>query len=302
VVAVMLTWGIFSYTPRLILKWATNSDRVAAGLHVGRVRVGDHEIVYLEGGRGDNVVMLHGFGANKDNWTHFARYISPKYHVVVLDLPGFGESTFVERDTYRIVDQAKRLDEFANALGLQRFHLIGNSMGGHIAGRYALMFPEKVLTLGLVDSVGVASPVLSTMQQRVRATKGQWNPLIVTSVEEFDQRTRLASAKVPHIPGFIKRVLVADAQRHQASNRAIYQQMSPDRFALEPDLPQIKVRTLVLWGDSDQLVDVSTTRVLAQGLPNSSLVIMKDCGHVPIFEQPQEAARHYLAFLAAKHE
>jgi len=67
--------------------------------------------------------------------------------------------------------------------------------------------------------------------------------------------------------------------------------------ALEPDLPKIKARTLVLWGDHDRVLDVSCVQILEKGLPNCTVVIMQDCGHLPMIERPQEASEHYLAFL-----
>ena len=185
--------------PSLIVKWAKESERKAAGLQTKSLRVDDHEIVYLEGGQGEQILMVHGFAANKDNWTRFAKFITPIYHVVALDLPGFGDSTCLETASYRIEEQAKRLNQFANSVGLKQFHIVGNSMGGHIAGRYAVMFPERVLTLGLFDASGVKSPVPSELATKL--AKGEPNPLVAGSVEEFDRLLEFVFFKPPEIPG-----------------------------------------------------------------------------------------------------
>jgi abhydrolase domain-containing protein 6 len=293
--AVALALVAYFALPGLLVKWATESERKAAGLQQKRVRVGDHEIVYLEGGHGETILMVHGFAANKDNWTRFAKFISPAYHVVALDLPGFGESTCLKKVSYGIAEQAKRLDQFANAGGLKKFHIEGNSMGGHIAARYTVMFPERVLTLGLFDSAGVQSPVPSEMVKRL--SKGEPNPLVAGSVDEFDRLIHFVFSTPPDIPRFVKKLLVEEAQRHKPSNERIFKQISSENGALEPDLPKIKARTLVLWGDQDRVLDVSCVQILKKGLPNCTMVIMKDCGHMPMIERPQEAAQHYLAFL-----
>jgi pimeloyl-ACP methyl ester carboxylesterase len=242
--------------------------------------------------------MVHGFAANKDNWSRFAKFITPAYHVVALDLPGFGDSTCLENASYSIADQAKRLAQFANSAGLKKFHIVGNSMGGHIAGRYAVMFPETVLSLGLFDAAGVKSPTPSEMATRL--SKGEPNPLIAGSTEEFDRLLKFVFFKPPEIPGFAKKLLVEEAVRHQPSNQRISKQILADMGALEPDLPKIKAHTLVLWGDHDRVLDVSSVKVFEKGLPNGATVIMKDCGHLPMIERPQEAAEHYLAFLKGK--
>ena len=295
--AVAVALGLVGYfvLPGLLVKWARESERKAAGLEQKRVRIGDHEIVYLEGGHGETILMIHGFAANKDNWDRFAKWISPAYHVVALDLPGFGESSCLEDASYTIADQAKRLNRFADAVGLKKFHVVGNSMGGHIAARYTVMFPERVLTLGLFASSGVQSPVPSEMRKRL--SQGEPNPLVAGSVEEFDRLIKFVFVTPPEIPRVVKKYLVEEAQRHKASNEGIFKQISSESVALEPDLPKIKARTLVLWGDHDRVVDVSSVQVLEKGLPNCTVVIMKDCGHLPMIERPQEAGEHYLAFL-----
>ena len=144
-VAVVLVLVGYFVLPGLLVKWATESERKAAGLQYKRVHVGDHEIVYLEGGHGETILMLHGFAANKDSWTRFAKFISPTYHVVALDLPGFGESTCLEDASYSIADQAKRLTRFVDAIGLKKFHIIGNSMGGTSQLGTQLCFPRGYL-------------------------------------------------------------------------------------------------------------------------------------------------------------
>lgn len=281
--------------PGLLIKFASESERKAANLQPKRVQVGNYEIVYLEGGYGETILMLHGFAANKDNWVRFAKWISPTYHVVALDLPGFGETTCLEDASYSVADQAERLNQFADTVGFKKFHIVGSSMGGHIAARYTVMFPERVLTLGLFDSAGVRSPVPSEMDKKL--SKGESNPLIAGSVDEFDQLMQFVFSTPPDIPRFVKKILVEEAQKHKDNNKRIFKQISLEKKTLEPDLPKIRARTLVLWGNNDRVLDVSSVQILEKGLPNCTVVIMKDCGHLPMIERPQEAAEHYLSFL-----
>jgi len=298
VAAMAVAVVLYLALPGILLKWSRDSERKASGLQEKSLRVGDHEIVYLEGGQGEPILMVHGFAANKDNWTRFAKFVTPVHHVVALDLPGFGDSTCLDNASYRIADQAKRLDQLANAVGFKKFHIVGNSMGGHIAGRYTVMFPERVITLGLFNASGVKSPVPSEMAQRL--AKGEPNPLVAGSVDEFDRLLKFVFFTPPEIPSFAKKLLVGEAMKHKAGNERIFKQLSGELEALEPDLPRIKARTLVLWGDRDRVLDVSSVQVLERGLPNSATVIMKDCGHLTMIERPQEAAEHYAAFLRGK--
>jgi abhydrolase domain-containing protein 6 len=297
-VVVVIAVVLYFVLPGLLVGWARDKDRKAAGLTEKNLSIGEFKIAYLEGGQGTPILMVHGFAANKDNWPRFCKFITPTHRAVAPDLPGFGNSTYVENASYRMEDQAKRLDQFVNAAGLAKFHIVGNSMGGYISARYAIMFPEKVMTLGLFDSAGVKSPKPSEMM--IRLSKGEPNPLIATSADQFNRLLKFVFFKPPEIPWIVKDYLVQEAISHSARNDLIRKQLEPEFIALEPDLPKIKARTLVLWGANDRVIDVSAVQVFQKGIPNCSTVIMKDCGHLPMIERPQEAAEHYLGFLKGK--
>lgn len=110
-----------------IFRWI---ERNKSGLSTKSVQVGNHKIVYLEGGVGDAVVLLHGFGDSKDAWVKFSRELVKTNRVVIPDIPGFGESTKDYNSKYDIGTQVARIHEFAKAIGLKKFHIAGNSMGG----------------------------------------------------------------------------------------------------------------------------------------------------------------------------
>ncbi len=297
-VVIVVLVALYFLMPGLLVRWAREKERSAAGLTEKKAHIAEFEIPYLEGGQGQTILMVHGFAANKDNWTRFCKFITPNYHALALDLPGFGNSTYVENASYGISDQAKRLDEFATAVGLKKFNIVGNSMGGYISARYSIMFPEKVLTLGLFDSAGVKSPKPSEMM--IRLSKGEPNPLIASSPEEFDRLLNFVFFKPPEIPSIIKKYLAQDAASHNASNSRISKQIAPEFGELEPDLQKITARTLVLWGADDRVIDVSATQVFEKDVPNCSVVIMRNCGHIPMVERPEETAQHYLKFLEKK--
>jgi pimeloyl-ACP methyl ester carboxylesterase len=259
--------------------------------------VGDHTVVYLEGGEGETILLVHGFGANKDNWNRLAKYLTPSFHVVAVDLPGFGESTKIQDASYTIDAQAERLDNTAKALSLKSFHVAGNSMGGNIAGRYAVRFPDKVLTLGLFNTAGVPHcPEKSEMAQLME--RGE-NPLLIETPEDFDAMIEFTFVKPPWFPGIVKKMMAHEWTQSRAFKEKVFLEIMAEESSLVPDLPKIWTRTLILWGDRDRLLDVSCTEVLAKGLPSSTTVIMKDCGHVPMMERPEETAQHYLDFLQA---
>ena len=133
---------VFFVFPGTVLDVMAKSARQTAGLERKAITVGDHEVIYLDGGSGPPVVLLHGFGSNKDLWNAVAARLTPAYRVIVPDLPGFGESTKRESANYDVQTQVKRLHEFLNNLGIEQKHIAGNSMGGMISVAYAATYPE----------------------------------------------------------------------------------------------------------------------------------------------------------------
>jgi len=270
-------------------------ERKAAGVIEKQVQVGQFTIHYLEGGQGEAMLLLHGFGADKDNWNRLAKHLTPKFHVVAVDLPGFGMSSRPETESYTIRDQALRLDQIVAALGLDAFHLAGNSMGGAIAGRYAAEFPDKVRTLALVNTGGIANcPKKSELRRQLDEGK---NSLLLERPEDFEKMLAFVFVRPPWIPGPVKAHLARRAVERRPFNEKVFRQIHEQGWDLESDLPRIRARTLILWGDKDRLIDVSCTEVLEKGLADSTTVVLKDCGHAPMIERPEETARLYLGFL-----
>jgi pimeloyl-ACP methyl ester carboxylesterase len=280
------------YESRTGAKLGIAAERRLAGLQREETQINGERWVWLEGGTGETVVLLHGFGGDKDNWTRFAR--SLHMHVLALDLPGFGEDDRDWSKSYDIAAQSLRLAAFIEARGLAHFHLAGNSMGGHLAAIYTSQHPERVLTLGLFDAAGVASPHESELSHAV--DRGE-NPLIVKSPADFDHLIDFVFAKPPFIPPPVRRHFAERAAASAVFNEKIFQDYRARPQPLEAVLPQIRQRTLVLWGDTDRVIDPSAAEVMVLALPRATKVLMKDCGHLPMLERPEETAEIYQRFV-----
>ncbi len=295
VVLILVPVVLYVAFPDAFVSLAMNMERRASGLTEKSAQVGRFTVSYLEGGKGEDVVLLHGYSADKSNWVRFAKYLTPRYHVVVPDLPGFGRSSRVEGESYSITAQAVRLNAIADALGISKFHVAGNSMGGAIAGLYAAENPGRVLSLGLFDTGGAwPCPQDTEFHKEMLAGK---NALLVNTPEDFDRVLKLVFVTPPFIPRPIKNYLASQSVTYRAFTDMIGRQLNEEKFSLIPDLGKITVKTLILWGDKDRLIDVSCVGPLEKGLSRHVTVIMKDCGHIPMLERPREAADDYLTFL-----
>ena len=289
----------YLFFPGATLKTLIRIERGIAGLDQKSIDVGSLHFEYLEGGEGEVLVLLHGFGGNKDNWTRLARYLTPHFRVIAPDLPGFGESSRDMGVSYRFPDQVERLHLFIEALQIERFHLGGNSMGGNLAGNYAAEFEGDLISLWLIATGGVISPEPSELSLILKAA-GR-NPLVAKNEAEYDQLLDFVFVKKPFIPGPIKRYLSQEAINHSPLNQVIFKQISstdPNNFVpLEVLLKNVKTKTLILWGDRDRVLHVSGGKLLESAMPNAKCVIMENIGHVPMVENPEESAKIFMNFL-----
>ena len=288
--------ALLYFSPATLMATALFAEPQAAHLSSEQITVGDLSIHYYEGGpaSGETIVMIHGFGANKDNWLRFAKFFTERYHVIALDLPGFGDSSKPDA-SYDVGTQAERVTAFVKALGLSKVHLIGNSMGGHIAALYAARHPEQVLSLALLDNAGVTSPKKSELYEMLE--RNEPNPLVARDPESFAKLVSFVFVQPPNVPANVQRYMAEQASARSEQNDKVFKHLRERYIPLEPELPKIQAPTLLLWGDKDRVLDVSSIEVMRPLLKKPSVVIMKDCGHVPMIERPEETAQHYQAFL-----
>lgn len=293
---VVLLVAVYFIFPEAAFKLAKDAQRRSADLVRKEIQVDDHRIVFLEGGKGETIILLHGFGGYKDQWTAFAKYMKG-YHLVIPDLPGFGESSQVPTANYSVDSQVGRIERFAEVLKLHTFHLAGNSMGGALSATYGAKYPEKVLTLALLDTSGAPSKNKSDLV--VQLEQGN-NLLLANNTEDVEKLMALAYFKPPKIPTAFRKILIADWIAHTKFNNKIWNECQPIYCSLEPILPLIQAPVLIVWGDQDKVLDVGGVAFLEKNLKNYRTAIMKDTGHCPMIERPEETAITYMSFLKEK--
>lgn len=273
-------------------------ERWRARLSCKRVRLADGtEMPYLDGGQGEVLLLVHGFGGDKDNFTRIAGLLTRHYRVIVPDLPGFGEATRDPQARYTIVDQVERLRAFAATLGLNRFHLGGNSMGGFIATEYAARHAPQVASLWLLDPAGTAIAQDTPMLQRYRASGNI--PLLLRSTDEIGALLKAIASRPPLLPPSVKTVLARRGVADHALHLRILEQVANASPTLEARLPHIGTPTLVVWGAEDKVLNPQAAAYLQQQLPHCRAIVMDGIGHVPMMEAPKAAAVDYLHFRAA---
>ena len=293
--AVVLVAGAIRYVfPQLALSIALDVEHWRVGLVKREVTLPDGlTISYLEGGRGADLLLLHGFGADKDNFLLIAPFLESHYHLIVPDLVGFGESSHPADADYSPAAQAERMRAFAKALGLKSLHLGGSSMGGQIALSWAAAHPHDVQSLWLLDPGGLWSAPESE-PARTMHESGK-NPLLVSSEDDFAALIDL-SMDHPALP--LPRFLQDAMARRRIANRPLEERIQQQARAdsLEQRIDGLHVETLVVFGADDKLINPQTAQLLKKLLPSAHVVIMPGVGHLPALEAPGHAASDYVRF------
>jgi abhydrolase domain-containing protein 6 len=288
--------GAFSQTgcATRLAEWAVGIERWRSNLEEKRIQVDAFEIAYLEGGEGPTVLLIHGFGGDKEHWTRFARQLTERYRVIAIDLPGFGESSRLEGYSYAPREQAERLEKLRAALGIKRMHLVGNSMGGMIAGVYAREYQGQVLSLTLIDSGGIRSPEPSELSRELAQGR---NPLVVESREDMDRLLDFNFHEKPFIPSVVVDQIYEKSFPRREWNRRIFSEIEDKDTIVEDALPHIQVPILVLWGNKDRVINVSATQTVKKVKPEAEIKILTDCGHAPMIERVEESSEIFLEFV-----
>ncbi len=274
---------------------AVRGEHMLAGFGRYTRRSGGVTWVYLDsGGERTPLVLIHGFGGDKSNWTRMCRHLRGYFRIIVPDLPGVGESEAPGTLCYRVQDHVERLRGFLADLGVADPHLGGNSMGGYIAGLYAATYPAEVASLWLIDSAGVFSAEPSDLLQTIES--GGRNPLLPENPEQFRAVLQYAMSRPPYFPGFVLDAMARRALAMSALRQRQFKDVLEESPHLEDLLGGLPTPTHILWGEEDRLIHVDCVRVLGELLPNSTSTVLKGIGHIPMLEAPAESARDYLAF------
>lgn len=263
----------------------------------------DLNIHYNDTEQGDEiVVMLHGSGPGASGWANFNRNIQPLtdagYRVILLDCPGWSKSDTIINDGSRSHLNARILKGLVDALGLEKIHIIGNSMGGHSAVAFALDYPQHVDKLILMGGGTGGGSLFTPMPAEGIKRIGRLyrEPTMDNLKEMMDIFVYDTSALTEEL--FQTRLNNILARKDHLENFVKSSQANPKQF---PDvghrLGEIKNETLIVWGRDDRFVPMDTGIRLVNGIQRSELHIFNRCGHWVQWEFADKFNRMVLDFL-----
>ena len=258
------------------------------------LRVNDLALHYLDWGKAESppIVCVHGYTGSADAFNALARRLQDRYRVLALDVRGHGESAWSEAGAYRYADQASDLAEFAKQLGLDKFVLIGTSMGGIIAMAYAAEHAERLSGL-VVNDIG---PDAEAGTQRITQMVGS-RPDEFATLEEAMAYRRAMSPILAARSTEDQRELALGVLRRGAGGkwgwkmdpayiRQRVERGPPARPPLWPALQALPCPTLVVWGTESDVLSEAQARRMVDVLPRGELVRVPGIGHAPTLVEP----------------
>ncbi|MFT5575903.1 MAG: abhydrolase domain-containing protein 6 [Bermanella sp.] len=289
-----------SWSPKASL-WGRIKPLIAkqAGAVLRWSEVDGHSLHYWDCGAADKpvLVLLHGFGSSKENWSFLVPLLTKTYRVLVPDLPGFGNSSYRSNCDYRVDTQAERVAEWLSQLGVSQFRLAGSSMGGGISAMIAARYPERVVGLCLMNAAGAPATRMSMLEAGILAEK---NYLIAENRGEALRLFQVCFHSNKHLLGAVFALLMAGDMRHRGIlNHAIFGDLVRSLEGTYLSLPSITAPTLVLWGDSDQVLSVTCVDAFLAQIPQAKAMVLPETGHLPMIEKPRDTAIVLQAFMNA---
>ena len=269
-------------------------------LRIHKVQAGKAQISTLTAGDGiETVILIHGLGSNKTSFFETVSALTPHYTVHAIDLPGFGSSSKPLRAPYDAAWFSRAVIRFMDAQGIDRAHIVGNSLGGRVALDVGLREPERVRSLSLLcPSMAWRRrrqfvPLVKLLRPELAAIPHTFGNAIVRqqfwSMFSRPERIHPSAADVA-VEEFLRTYRSVNARvAFHASARHIYleEPKGPDGFYTR--LRELEPPALFVWGDEDPLVPLAFSRYVRDAVPGAKQVVLEQCGHVPQVEHPVDA-------------
>jgi pimeloyl-ACP methyl ester carboxylesterase len=261
-------------------------------VHVGRNRVST-----LTMGAGRDVMLVHGLGATKASFFDTAAALSRSYRVHALDLPGFGSSSKPRTAPYDAPFFAEHVLGTMDALGIERAHLVGNSLGGRVAIEVGLAAPDRVHGLALLcPAVAFIRreyhPIVRLMRPELGLLPHRFAREMVTRQfwGLFADRSAVDPSVADIVVDEFQRIYGSAGARlaFLSAARNIYLDRPHGRGGFYPRLAELRPPALFVWASHDRLIPAAFRRHVAEWLPSAEQIVIDACGHAPQVERPDQ--------------
>lgn len=262
-------------------------------------KVGDINIYYEDQGKGEVLLLIPGIGCDSTYWFRQIPAFSKKYRVIVVDNRGAGRSDKPDIP-YTMGMLAADIAGLLDTIKVDTVHVFGHSMGGMIAQHFVIGYPKKVRTLILGATIcGGPHWVMGTLAGAFMTWMAPDHLRTLTPRQAFQESLSFEFTQkfIDNNPALIEQHFIERTRYPTPPHVFARQGQAVAGHDTYDRLPEIKVPTLVITGDTDGLFSIENSRLLASRIPNAELVVLKNVAHSFIIEAAEEANKIVLGFL-----
>lgn len=256
-----------------------------------RARINGIHINYELTGSGKPLALIHGLGGDTTSWANLVPSLSPHYQVLNWDCRGFGKSD-KPADKFTLELFAQDLSKLLQALSIPHAFVMGVSLGGVIAQRFALDYPEMTAALILISTSSELNEAASLGWERVAENAERGGSEALQTPLEIG----LSPKSIAQDPGIVARLAAAQPKNDPGSLAKAARAVA--RYNYTKELENIRCPTLIIQGEDDRLTPPGGSVIMHRHIPGSKLLFLKDCGHSLTFEKPKAVEQAVLEFLA----
>jgi len=285
ILALGVNWGVQELRPtKTALELVTDGNVI----DVNRI-----DVHYWDEGKGDVLILVHGFSSSVYTWRRNISELSEEYRVIALDLPGFGYTDKPKDFDYTMEGYARFMVDFMDTMDIDTAVLAGNSMGGGVVLTTALLYPERIDKLILVDSIGY--PEQENEEEEVflpfllMGIPGAGEVLMSLNYRSVVEKS--LEGGVYYDNSFVTDEMVDyyySVYRTENGRKAplwvIRNLMDTPPIGSER-ISEVSMPTLIIWGEADILIPAEHASLFGRDIPDSRAVVIAKAGHLPHEEQ-----------------
>jgi len=293
-VFIVFAYSIYIFIPPIVSKYHCVKSFKELNLEVEKLNYENDFFEYVEGGKGETLIFVHGFQSTKSYWLPYFQKFINKYNIIAMDLPGHGNSSRPKKQKYDLQSMADSLALFIEKKNLTNFHLIGTSMGGGIATIYTYKYPQKVKSLILINPLGIDQEKKSDLQKLLNKGK---NILFPKDLNEFDEMTLYLTGNHLFLSFYFKKYFLNQMMKNYVFFKKVFDEMLEKSKPLDNILPKIKTPTLILIGQKDKIIHPASYEYFVNLMPNVKPIRFTNGSHVFVdtyFEQAIKTIDEFL--------
>jgi pimeloyl-ACP methyl ester carboxylesterase len=276
-----ISFIVYKYMSSFVLKQIEKSSFTKENLKIKEIDINGQRCTYAEGGEGTPLVFIHGFQSNKISWLKYIKPFKDSYKIIIPDLPAHGSSLYNESQKFDLESLSAFLNEFFEKKNLKDVCLIGTSLGGGVVMKFAESYPDRLDKLILINPVGIKPETEKEYLKIIETNERLFFPNNYQELDDLFTYLRGSSLEVNF--SIKKYILKRSFLKFLVEKQALFKRVFKDFVmgeGVETILNKIKVPTLIIMGDKDNVSRKVDFDIYSNEIHESKSIMIQDGYHI----------------------